>query len=75
MTIQSIFYFPKGTPQAIVTKMADAMEKAVNTDAYKKAVSDAGGSFVFQRGDALKAAIAQDNEKVAAIAADLRGEK
>jgi tripartite-type tricarboxylate transporter receptor subunit TctC len=55
-------YVPKGTPSAVVGKLADALEKTMTAPELLDGMKDMGAGVVFLRGDAAKDYLAkQDN--------------
>jgi tripartite-type tricarboxylate transporter receptor subunit TctC len=55
-------YVPKGTPSAVVGKLADALEKTMTAPELLDGMKDMGAGVVFVRGDAAKDYLAkQDN--------------
>jgi tripartite-type tricarboxylate transporter receptor subunit TctC len=55
-------YVPKGTPSAVVGKLADALEKTMTAPELLDGMKDMGAGVVFVRGDAAKEYLAkQDN--------------
>jgi tripartite-type tricarboxylate transporter receptor subunit TctC len=55
-------YVPKGTPSAVVRKLADALEKTMTAPELLDGMKDMGAGVVFLRGDAAKDYLAkQDN--------------
>jgi tripartite-type tricarboxylate transporter receptor subunit TctC len=54
-------YVPKSTPPAIVTKLADALEQAMNAPELVANMNDVGAGIVFLRGQAAKSFLEQQD--------------
>ena len=49
MSIWAGIFAPKGTPPAIVAKLADALDKALDDDGVKQRINSLGGSIPGKR--------------------------
>ena len=73
--MQSWWFAPKGTPQDRIDLLADAMEKAMDTDYMRAQAQKQGVQHGLIRGDALKQALAKETKNIMAIGPRLKGTK
>jgi tripartite-type tricarboxylate transporter receptor subunit TctC len=64
-------YVPKATPPAIVTKLADALEQAMNAPELVANMNDVGAGITFLRGQAAKGFLAQQDKTYRTIIENL----
>jgi tripartite-type tricarboxylate transporter receptor subunit TctC len=62
---------PKATPPAIVTKLADALEQAMNAPELVANMNDVGAGITFLRGQAAKGFLAQQDKTYRTIIENL----
>lgn len=75
MCMTSWWFAPKGTPQERIDILADALNKAFETDYIKESYKTQAVDHVFLRGDAVKKAIAKEAADIHRIGPRLRGTK
>lgn len=66
--IKSWWFAPKGTPKEAVDGFANAMEKATQTDRYKKFLASKGFDNVFLKGEALQKDLADTWKAIEPVA-------
>jgi tripartite-type tricarboxylate transporter receptor subunit TctC len=64
-------YVPKSTPSAIVTKLADALEQAMNAPELVANMNDVGAGITFRRGQAAKGFLEQQDKTYRTIIENL----
>ena len=73
--MSSWWFAPKGTPQDRIDVLADAMEKAMDTDYMREQADKNGVEQGLIRGEELKQALAVETKKIMAIGPRLKGTK
>ena len=73
--MRSWWFAPKGTPQDRIDVIADAMQKAMDTDYMRQQSEKQGVEHGLIRGAELKAALAKETKDIMAIGPRLKGTK
>ena len=63
---------PKGTPKAVITKLQDAVKKAVESPEFKEAGNKIGFTPAYQPSDAFTKTIAEDDKRTAAVIKEIK---
>jgi tripartite-type tricarboxylate transporter receptor subunit TctC len=60
-------YVPKGTPQTVIDKLADALAKTMESQELRAGMDNAGAGIAFLRGTEAKTYLAKQDETYRAI--------
>jgi tripartite-type tricarboxylate transporter receptor subunit TctC len=63
---------PKGTPKAVITRLQDAVKKAVESPEFKEAGKKIGFTPAYQPADAFLKMIAEDDARTAAVIKEIK---